>query len=102
MKRKATPLHGPQALHFSETSLPSGEKQFPISVVATIESRQTISSGYVVVLIEGHAASVRCDFENAAIAAACDVGANRQPSELVAWNHANTPDAVKTGRTPPY
>src|SRR5258708_28983677 len=99
MKRKATPLHGPQALHFSETSLPSGEKQFPISVVVTIESPQTISSGYVVVLIEGHAASVRCDFENAEIVAGRDVVENRQLSELLACNPAKITYALNIGKT---
>jgi hypothetical protein len=103
LKRKATPLRGPQALHFSATTLPSGNKTFPISVVITIDSPETISSGYVVVLIDGSAASVRSDLEDSELVMdGKDVVENRQLSQLLVWNPGRITYAIKIGKTPFY
>jgi hypothetical protein len=101
LKHKANPLPSGVALHFSETAVSSGKKDFPYRVIVTIDTLNEIRSGYVVVFLDVRPAIVSTDLEGVTLVFdGRDVIDNKQLSDILTWNPARITYAFKIGKTP--
>ncbi len=101
LKRKATPLSGPEVLTYVETQVASEKPTNPYKMVVTIQTKTDSASGYVFVQFAGRWAFMGCDFPDAkALLSGRDVIENPELTKLMEWNPGMPTYALKIGKTP--
>lgn len=72
LKRRSVPRNEPQALNFTEASTSARSVQFPYRIIATVETKETILSGYIIVAFTDQYVGVGSDLSGSRIVG--DVG----------------------------